>query len=307
MSDNALAHLERSISDKIDEEVSAQLETANQIIVSQDRIASGIDETTFGIDRVADGLESLGAVFEWSFSELVWQVEQTREVLRDILEMLQAPLDTQAKELKRRGEDAYRNDWIDDALEDFLGSEKKNRYDFTIHQYLGNIYLFHKKNPEIALEYYEKAVKYATPKSRYYASFALLHVGLVHYRQKNFQKAYEATLKAMELSPNLYEAYYQHARHCANLGRYDVAIEHLRVAIESDRYYCVKADSEEDFGVMKKQLISLFEELKDRARDQAEREIGKAQKLIRDAESHGAQDYALDCTPSNVQVVKQFQ
>ena len=167
-----------------------------------------------------------------------------------------------AKELKNRAEEAYRNGWIDDALEDFLESERKNRYDFTVHQSLGNIYLFHKKEPEKALSYYEKAEKYATPKSPYYASLALLHTGLTKYFQKDFQKAYEATLKAVELSPELSEAHYQCAQYCAKVGKYDEAIEHLDKAIKKDRNYCLKADSEKDFNVMRKQLQLFLENLR---------------------------------------------
>lgn len=275
------------ISAQTDKIVSAQLKAADRIIVSQDRIASGIGKVALGIDRVADGLEGLASAFDWGFSEMIWQLEQQRTVLEEILTVLQAPLDTQAEELRKRAEDAYRNGWIDDALKDFLESENKNRYDFTIHQSLGNIYLFHKKIPEKALEYYEKAVKYAKPKSSYHASFALLHVGLTRYLQEDFQKAYEATLETIELSPNLYEAHYQCAQYCANLGKYDEAINHLWVAIQGDRNYCLKADSEKDFDVMRKQLQSFLENLRNKAQSKAEAEIGKAQELIVYAESYG--------------------
>jgi len=275
------------ISDQTHRIVSAQLEAADRIIVSQDRIAEGIDKTALEVDRVADGLESLASTFEWGFSEMVWQLEQQRAVLEEILTVLQVPLDTQAKELRKRAEDAYRNGWIDDALEDFLESEKRNRYDFTIHQSLGNIYLFHKKDPEKALGCYEKAVKYAAPRSPYHASLALLHIGLTDYLQGDFQKAYEATSEAIELSPNLYEAHYQHAQYCANLGKYGEAINHLREAVKGDRYYCLKADSEKDFDVMKERLRSFFEHLLDKAQNQARGAIDKAQELIMDAESYG--------------------
>lgn len=212
--------------------VSAQLESADRIIVSQERVADGIDKVVLGIARVADGLESLASAFDWGLSEMIWHLEQQRAVLIEILKVLQAPLDTQAKELRKRAEDAYRNGWIDDALEDFLESEKKNRYDFTVHQSLGNIYLFHKMDPDRALEYYEKAAKYATPQSPYHASLALLHMGLIHYLQADFEKTYQMTSQAIELSPDLCEAHYQHAQYCALLGKHDEAIDHLGKAVQ---------------------------------------------------------------------------
>lgn len=263
--------------------IESQVEAADSIIVSQARIADKIDIAT---REITEGFQELQATFDWGFTELIWQIEQEREVLKDILKVLQAPLDTQAKELKKRAEYAYQNGWIDDALKDFLESEKKNRYDFTIHQNLGNIYLFKKKDPDKALEYYEKAVKYATPKSSYYTSISLLHKGLVKYLQKDFKEAYNATLKAIELSPDFYEAHYQHAQYCAILGKYDEAIKHLKKAIvEGDKYYCVKADSEKDFDVMKKQLKSLFQELQINAQNQVTVVLGEVARLINRAKS----------------------
>jgi len=275
------------ISSQTQEIVSAQVEAADRLIVSQERVASGIDKVGVSVDRVADGLEGLEAAFEWGFSEIVWHLEQERAVLKDILKVLQAPLDTQAKELRQRAEEAYRNGWIDDALEDFLESERKNRYDFTVHHSLGNIYFFHKKVPEKALEFFEKAAKYATPKSPYHASVSLLHIGLVKYLQQDFQGAYEAAKKATELSPNLYEAHYQCAQYGANLGKYDEAIDHLWEAIKGDRNYCLKAESEKDFDVMGEKLRSFFEEKRNQAQNEAKQETDKAQELILYAESYG--------------------
>jgi tetratricopeptide (TPR) repeat protein len=277
------------ISAQVDRVVKAQLAAADKIIIGQERLADEIDQATLGINRVAEGLESLAATFEWGFSELVWQIEEQRKILQEILDVLRAPLDTQAKELQKRAENAYKNGWFDDALEDFLESEKKNRYDFTTYQNLGNIYLFEKKTPEKALKYYEKAVKYATPESPYHASFALLHIGLVSYLQGDLQGAYGATLKAIELSPELYEAHYQHAQYCASLGRSDEALRHLWKAIEGDRYYCIKADSERDFNVMKDKLRSFFTELRDKAQSQADNEIKIVQGFVKEAKSDGVE------------------
>ena len=271
------------ISAQTEEIIESQVEAANAIIVSQDRIADKIDIAT---REITGGFQELQATFDWGFTELIWQIEQEREVLKDILKVLQAPLDTQAKELKKRAEYAYQNGWIDDALKDFLESEKKNRYDFTIHQNLGNIYLFKKKDQDKALEYYKKAVKYATPKSSYYTSISLLHIGVVKYLQKDFKEAYNATLKAIELSPDFYEAHYQHAQYCASLGKYNEAIKNLKKAIvEGDKYYCVKAESEKDFDVMKEQLKSLFKELQINAQNQVTFELGEAARLIDIAKS----------------------
>jgi tetratricopeptide (TPR) repeat protein len=277
------------LQDEIGRVVDAQLKTSARIsenvVASQERIAEGIDRVNFGVERISDGLESLEAAFQWGFDELIWQVEEQRMVLQQILEVLQKPLDTQAKELKARADEAYRNGWFDDALSDFAESEKKNRYDFTIHQSLGNIYLFEKKDSEKALEYYEKAVRYARPKSAYHASLAFIHIALIKYFHGDFTGACQATSQAIALTPLLYEAHYQHAQYCANLGKYDEALDHIKKAVEGDRYYSVKVFSEKDFNVMKEQLVSFFIEMRNEKRSVANNKIDRIKGLVQEAES----------------------
>jgi len=267
--------------------ISAQLQSADRIIVSQERVASRIDEVAVETARIANGVEGLASAFEWGFSEVVWQLEEQRTVLQEILEVLRVPLYTQARELRNRAADAYRNAWFDEALEDFLESEKQNPYDFTTHQNLGNIYFFHKKDPQKALEYYTKAAKYSTPKSRYHASLALLHRGLVKYVQEDFEGAYKDASKATELSPSLSEAHYQCAQYCAKLGNYDDALERLCQAVERDRNYCLKIQSDADFAAMKEELRSFFEDLQHQAENEAREEVSKTQELVALAEGYG--------------------
>lgn len=284
----------RFISEQANKIREAQFQAADDIITSQEQTRNELKaEISSGVDDIVNGLEGMKSTFEWGFSELVWQIEKQRGTLQEILETLQKPLDTQAKELKKRAERAYENGWFDDALQDFLESEKKSKYDFTVHQNLGNIYFFHKAQPDKALKYYEKAAKYAKPESAFHASFALLHVGLIEYLRENFNKAYEATSKAIELSPELQEARYEHAKYCTKVGEYEEALGHLKTVISNDRYYAVKANLEEDFNVMKPKLLSLFGNLRDDARNQAKLEVEKAEKLIQYAESHGSKDYTI--------------
>ena len=283
------------IVDQVTRIKNAQLNSANKIIASQQDIQYEINKLGENIEEVvSNGFESLRATFEWALAELAWKIELQTEVLKEILKVLQTPLTTQAKELRQRGDYAYLNGWIDDALEDFLESEKKNRYDFSIHQSLGNIFLFHKGNLTKALEYYDKAIKYATPKTSFYTAFALVHAGRVYYLRKNFEKAYERTLKAIEICPNLYEAHYQHAQYCTHLDKFDEAIQHLKFAIVSgDKYYCLKILAENDFNVMKEKIDDLFEELKNSIFNETRKKIADIKKAIDMAESYSVSNASV--------------
>jgi len=221
-----------------------------------------LSDISYGLSA---GLEALGAAFEWGIAEVVYHLELQREELKRIVEILEAPLETQAKELRRRAEFAHGNDWIDEALADFLEAEKKNYTDFTIHQSLGNIYL-RKNHLNKAQEYYEKAAKYAHPHSSYYAAYALWHLGRVRCLQGNNSAAYEATKEATRLQPGLVQALYEHARHCALLMKEEESMSNLREAVEIDRNYSLKALTDEGFLQTQEALRALLESLSQETR-----------------------------------------
>ena len=243
--------------------IASQIASTNAVIASQERISEGIDAVVCGNDRVEEGIYELKAAFEWGISEVVWQIEQNRAVLKDILEVLMAPLDTQAKERRKRAEEAYANGWIEDAEEEFLESEKLNKFDFSIHISLGMLYLFHKINKEKSLSYFEKAIKYSKPKSDFHTSYALLHKALIHFDMGNTEEAEKASYEAISLSPNFTEALYQNAQHNAQLLNTDKSIANLEKAIRHDKLYCLKANKDEMFDPIRERVNRLFEKLRD--------------------------------------------
>jgi tetratricopeptide (TPR) repeat protein len=244
--------------------IGAQITSTNAILSSQERISEGIDNLSYGIDRVEHGIAGLQAAFEWGISEVVWQIEQNRKILRTILEVLSAPLDTQAKELRKRAEGAYANGWFDDALEDFLESERKNRYDFSIHTSIGMIYLFQKIDKDKALEYFDKAIKYAKPNSGYHTSFALLYKGLIKRDLGLIEEAERCASEAVELSPDFAEALYQNAQYNALLAKPEKSVQLLKKAIELDVNYCEKIFHEKDFEKIEPSITNLFVQLRDK-------------------------------------------
>jgi len=242
--------------------IASQIASTNAIISSQERISEGIDVVACGIDRVEQGIYELKATFEWGISEVVWQIEQNRAVLKDILEVLMAPLDTQAKERRKRAEEAYANGWVEDAEEEFLESEKLNKFDFSIHISLGMLYLFHKIDKEKSLSYFVKAIKYSKPKSAFHTSYALLHKALIHFDMGNTVEAEEASFEAISLSPNFTEALYQNAQYNAQLLNIDKSIANLEKAIRSDKLYCLKANKDPMFDPIRERVNRLFEKLR---------------------------------------------
>jgi tetratricopeptide (TPR) repeat protein len=259
--------------------IAAQGANTNAIIASQDNLREGIDNLAY---RIEDGMEGLKAAFEFGISEVVWQIEQNRQVLKNILEVLMALLDTQAKELRSRAEDAYANGWFEDALEDFIESEKKNKYDFSVHISIGMINLFQKVDREKALEYFEKAVKYARPKSPYHASFALLHVALLKRDLNQIAEAEKLTAEAIELTPEFAEALYQNAQYNAQINQVQKSLSNLEKAIRIDRNYSLKANNDNMFDPIRKEVNQLFEKLRDEVSNLTLRAYQPFRKAVKD-------------------------
>jgi len=255
---NSQAHALRQA---IDNQSRANLASASAIIASQERISEGIQDLNV---KIEEGLNGLANVFEWGIAEVVWQLEQNREVLTNILAVLMAPLDTHAKERRKRAEKAFENGWIDDADEEFLESEKLNKYDFAIHISLGVIYLFHKIDKTKALDYFDKAIKYARPESQYHTSYALLHKALIKRDMGKMDDAYEHSIEAIQLCPSFNEAYYQAAVYATATNRKNKAIEYLKKLIDTDYSYCLKIDNDEDFDAIKEEINELFAEYKNK-------------------------------------------
>ena len=249
--------------------IASQIASTSAVIASQDRISEGIDSLSLGVEHVEQGIYELKSAFEWGISEVVWQIEQNREMLKDILEVLMAPLDTQAKERRKRAEEAYANNWIDDAVEEFLESERLNKFDFSIHISLGMIYLFRKIDKNKALSYFEKAIKYAKPKSPYYSSYALLHKALIRFDFGEVDDAEKCTSDAIALSPDFAEAFYQNAQYNAQLNEEMKSIQNLKEAIKLDKYYCIKAHKDPLFDPIREKVNQLFEKLREEEKQNA--------------------------------------
>lgn len=261
----------------------AQLGAAERIVISQEGVAS---ETAFlrrelesASEDVTAQLEALTATFEWGFSELIWIAQQHTALLSQIRQLLMAPLDTQAQELRKRAEYAYEQGWYEEALADFVEAERKNPYDFVVHHYTGNILLFHSQDYDRAVEYYERAAKYAVPRAPACAAFALLHAGEARERQGDAKAAYEITKRAVAIPGSSPEVFYQHARHCAEVGEFDEGEWYLERAIGKCRYYCAKCSGDESFQPMRGRVEDLLKRIRDRLQAEARRALSQATAL----------------------------
>lgn len=259
--DNDLNKQSRLIADASKKQLESQLSNTNKIIASNDRIANYLGDLSVGFDSIVNGLEDLKSTFEWGISEIVWQLEQNRFVLKSIEEGVWSPFDAQARNRKKQAQEAFSCGWIDEAEEYFLESEQIVKMDFTVHISLGMIYLFHKIDKIKALSYFDNAIKYSTPKSAYYKSYSLIHKALILFDLGKTKEAEQTTDEAILIYPNMLEAYYQNSQYNAQLGNTRKSLHHLEYVIKQQAAYCLKADKDNLLDPIRSELLELIKRL----------------------------------------------
>jgi tetratricopeptide (TPR) repeat protein len=160
---------------------------------------------------IEDGFQGLRESFSWGLARICWQMEQDREVYRDILHTLQTPLATVALELRKRAETALMNGWWEDAVDDLSESLQNNRYDYLAHLQLGRVLWFQYGHWQPAMEQFELAARYgdaanAGQAQRYYAALALIHMSLLWRMdgsEEALRQALSACARAWELVPDV--------------------------------------------------------------------------------------------------------
>lgn len=254
-------------------------------------ISDHLSHISTQVEHLSGEIEALRADFNWAMGALYWQMEAQRQQLKRILDVLQEPLDTQAKELRKRAVKAYERglvsdpEWFSDALDDFLISAEKNRYDFLVHFYIADIYLYHQKPADLdkARKYFLNASRYAEfaeESASYYSALALMYAGFVCYLQRNDESAIEYSGRAATLYPSLIEASYNHAKFAAAAGLAEVAIPSLERALKAARDYAVKLYLDPDFGRIETQVAELIERLRVECRTEFAARLSVLEKLM---------------------------
>lgn len=304
---------ERAFHKALEEQHRERLSIAREVVISQDRVHECVSDfrdevqslgsalgelasvTESGLQEVADSIDSLGPLFEWGFDEIICQLGLQRKDLQQILHTLQAPLDTQAKELRNRGLEALRNGWYEEALRDLFISEEKNYRDFTVHRAIGSV-LVRKEDWTAARAYYEKSAKYAEPYSARDTAEAHLGASLACRQQQDLLAAYGHTEAAIRSSPNLLQAHYEHAINAVWLSQLppadrspqalvQEAVETLRKVLWTDEEYSVRLDTEPLFEPAREQCNNLLENLRADLEREADGWLSKIDVTIAEAEA----------------------
>ncbi|MCP4254453.1 MAG: hypothetical protein GY775_13810 [Candidatus Scalindua sp.] len=277
--------LKITLKDKTDEMIAAQIDSADEIVAGQDIPEDLLQEIDYDMKSVGQGMSGLRAAFEWGISDVVWFLEKGTGEMRDIMENLKT--NKSREMIKEKAEGAYARGVMDDALENFIELELFDKDmksfvddDFSLCISLGMIYLFHKIDKKEALDYFDKAVRFAMPLSAYYTSYALLYKALINRDFGLIEEAEKCTSDAIDLSPGLTEAMYQNAQYNAILNRPEKAIPMLKKVIREDIVYCLKISCEQDFKQISSGIAELFEEIRNEKNEKVKEALEEAKKNV---------------------------
>ncbi len=211
-------------------------------------VLGGLDDISGGLDSISRGIAGLGAMVHAGMGEILARLECQGATVQAALQALRQPLATQAMELRFRAEKFYRDELYEDALQDFLESESKNRADFDVLRTIGNIHFYGLTGAidfTKAAEYYRKAAKYSKSDAPGFAGECCLWASLADAERKEWEAAYVAVTEGLRYSPDVPELLYRQAVYALQTGRMEEGIAGLRKVITChDPRYAMKATAE---------------------------------------------------------------
>lgn len=253
--------------------------------------------------HVIDKIHEIDEISSPGIRDLVWVATGSREVidmlelqnskkLKEMEESLERSLSAHGKEIKRRAKSAYLNGWIDEAESDLLKVAEENYEDFVVHLMLGNIYSYHRNDLNKAIEYYRKAVKYSTPRSKEYAADALLRIAECYYRLGRTTDAYESVSIALKMLPEDPHVLYHYVRYAAALEGHEF-IDFLEKCINKDPAYLIVANIDEMFLGIREEIRKLAKNLRDKRKADIDSILQEIESAKQVAKAAGITDFSF--------------
>jgi hypothetical protein len=153
---------------------------------------AGVTESSTSMEQ---RLSRLSLVSSWGTSELMWRLDEQKNLLQGVLEDPPSRLEEGIRV-------KYRIGWFDEALAEFGKAQETAIVDSASAQYIGDIYLFIEKHRDcqMAAHFLEKAAKYVGHRSLRHAVNALMYKGLAHYLSgsKDNPGPYSVAAKSIE-------------------------------------------------------------------------------------------------------------
>ena len=298
-------------------------EDALSIVASQEAVqaalSGGFDRIGDGLDRLNDtlyygladvsaaveqGLDRVNRTLEWGFEQVLDQFAVSNMLQANIAELLRIPdFQKERQYYIEQGFKHYANGLWEEALDNLLKAEERERTDYVVLHRIGMIYLYRSELLDVpkAREHFEQAGKYAAVESgegavrlanilggaveggrlqenvvpadvpRRLAAEAYFQAGISAYVMGAFGDAVGLSKKAFSLNPALLDAGFNQAKALVAAGNGTEAVSVLAPVIRRDRTYALKTTRDGDLA-SDNSILRLLEKLREEAVGRARKE-----------------------------------
>jgi formylglycine-generating enzyme required for sulfatase activity/tetratricopeptide (TPR) repeat protein len=268
-------------------------EQINVVEQSARSTREGFKMLSYGITEISSSISELNATFHWGFSDMLAQLGHMNDTLSELVKSAKTPLHAVAFNHFELARDAFRQGLYKEALEEL---DKAVSGDYTSPGYRLE-WRFHHLRGIIRLSFTEcdfslvklaeaeqaflAAARYAQTDYPQDAGRAFLSAGWASYCQGKMADALAHTEQAMSVHPGFSEAFFQAAKILMYQGNTQNALSLLGKAIESDRFYALKAAGDGDFKKHDVKLRNFLEAMRREKYRQLAPKIAKATETLR--------------------------
>ncbi len=256
-------------------------------------LSYGLSRISSGLSAISSGISELNATFHWGFSEMLAQLGHMNDTLSELVKIAKTPVQTVAFNHFEIARDAFRQGLYKEALEELdkavSGDHTSPGYklEWRFHHLKGIIRLgfvdcdLSLVNLAEAEESFLAAARYAKTDYSQDAGRAFLSAGWASYCRGKMAEALAHTEQAMSVYPGLAEAFFQASKVLMAQGNAQKALSLLGKAIESDRFYALKAAGDGDFQKHDAKLRDFLEAMRQEKHRQLTPKIIKALETLR--------------------------
>ena len=247
----------------------------------QESLEAGLAGVNCNLSQMRVALNDLDRTFTWGFSSMLAAMGGMQTTFDELLKIAKTPAQTASYEQFEIARDAYRKGLYPECLEALKfaidgvpGVSPGYKLEWRFHQLRGLVLLGSFGNhdsahmdPCEAEKSFLLAARYARQDFALDAAKAFLSAGWSAYvqaegRKEKLSEALTYTELAAKLDPGLAEALFQQAKIEMALGQPDVALPHLKRAIDFGGLFVAKAAADGDFHPYDLQLWNFFEMLR---------------------------------------------
>ncbi len=210
-------------------------------------VAESAESSAAQHEAATMAVEEMTELLAVCFTTMIQHLNAQTERLAEIVQRLEEPARSRAREKQRDAVRAYSHGWIGEAITDFEAAVQIDRYDYVSWWFLAVLYTFSKMDDERARTAFEFAARYSWPENPTTSAAACLGLAFVEYANGRLQRAAEAAATAVQRDPKLAVGHYDLARYLALQGNCGPAIGYLRTAIKLDPKFYNLAAIDPDF------------------------------------------------------------